>query len=63
MTRRRLFVLILDCSVSVWTAIATAPIFLWELSLGLRMTFKGFDRSAPIIMDESSTERPGTTTS
>lgn len=49
--------------VSVWTAIATAPIFLWELSLGLRMTFKGFDRSAPLIMDESSTDRPGTATS
>ena len=30
-------------------AIATLPILLWELSLGLWMTFKGFDPSAPIL--------------
>ena len=35
--------------VSVWTGIATAPIFLWELSLGLWMAFKGFTRSAPLM--------------
>ena len=29
-------------SVSAWTGIATLPIFLWELSVGLWMTFKGF---------------------
>ena len=34
--------------MSVWTGIATAPIFLWELSLGLWMTIKGFDPDAPI---------------
>jgi hypothetical protein len=34
---------------SAWTAIATAPIFLWELSLGLWMTIKGFDPSAPLM--------------
>ena len=28
--------------VSVWTAIATLPIFAWELSLGLWLTAKGF---------------------
>src|SRR5918999_5254789 len=28
---------------SVWTGIATLPIFLWELSLGLWLTFRGFD--------------------
>jgi hypothetical protein len=32
-----------------WHAIAVAPIFLWELSLGLWMTFKGFNRSSPIL--------------
>jgi hypothetical protein len=32
-----------------WHAIGVAPIFLWELSLGLWMTFKGFNRSAPIL--------------
>lgn len=31
--------------VSVWSGIATLPIFLWELSLGLWLVFKGF-RSA-----------------
>ncbi len=31
---------------SVFAAIAVAPIFFWELSLGLWMTFKGFNRSA-----------------
>ncbi len=35
--------------VSVWSGIATLPIFLWELSLGLWMTIKGFDPSAPVI--------------
>jgi Domain of unknown function (DUF4386) len=31
---------------SVFAAIALAPIFIWELSIGLWMTFKGFNRSA-----------------
>ena len=34
---------------SVGTAIATLPIFLWELSVGLWMTFRGFNPSAPIL--------------
>ena len=33
--------------ISTWSGIATAPIALWELSLGLWMTFKGF-KSSPI---------------
>jgi len=36
---------------SAWTALATIPIFLWELSVGLWMTFKGFNPSAPILAD------------
>jgi hypothetical protein len=36
-------------SVSVWTAVATLPIFLWELSLGLWMAVKGFNPSAPLL--------------
>jgi hypothetical protein len=36
----------LDSENSVFSAIALAPIFFWELSVGLWMTFKGFDRSA-----------------
>jgi hypothetical protein len=35
---------------SLWQGIATAPIFLWELSLGLWMTFKGFNPNAPILL-------------
>ena len=35
--------------VSLWTGIATLPIFLWELSLGLWLAIKGFDRSSPIL--------------
>jgi hypothetical protein len=31
---------------SVFAAIALAPIFIWELSIGLWMTFKGFNPSA-----------------
>ncbi len=33
-----------------WHAIGVVPIFIWELSLGLWMTFKGFNRSAPIVV-------------
>jgi hypothetical protein len=32
-----------------WQGIAVAPIFIWELSLGLWMTFKGFNPHAPIV--------------
>jgi hypothetical protein len=32
--------------VSVWSEIATLPIFLWELSLGLWLVFKGFNPAA-----------------
>ena len=34
---------------SAFAAIALAPIFFWELSIGLWMTFKGFDPAAPIL--------------
>ncbi len=35
--------------VSAWHGISVAPIFLWELSLGLWMAFKGFNPNAPIL--------------
>jgi hypothetical protein len=45
---------------SAWHAIAVAPIFFWELSLGLWMTFKGFNRSAPLIAGAvAEAGRPG----
>jgi hypothetical protein len=34
---------------SVYSGIALVPIFIWELSVGLWMTFKGFNRDAPIL--------------
>ena len=34
---------------TAWQAIAVFPFFFWELGVGLWMTFKGFDRSAPIV--------------
>lgn len=35
--------------VSAWTGIATVPIFVWELSIGLWMTFRGFRASSPLL--------------
>jgi hypothetical protein len=46
---------------TVWQGIAVAPFFIWELIVGLWMTFKGFDRSAPILAGAGS--RPETTPS
>jgi hypothetical protein len=34
---------------STWQAISVAPFFIWELVVGLWMTFKGFNRDAPIL--------------
>jgi hypothetical protein len=39
----------INTATSIWTAIATLPILFWELSLGLWMTFRGFDPSAPVL--------------
>jgi hypothetical protein len=35
---------------SAWHTLGVAPIFLWELALGLWMAIKGFNRSAPIVV-------------
>jgi hypothetical protein len=45
---------------SVFAAIALAPIFIWELTIGLWMTFKGFNPSALTALgfDTSMAERP-----
>lgn len=34
---------------TVWQGIAVAPFFIWELAVGLWMTFKGFNTSSPIF--------------
>lgn len=36
---------------TAWTGIATAPIFVWELAVGLWMTFKGFRPAARAAID------------
>ena len=38
-------------SMSIWTAIATIPIFIWELSIGLYMTFRGFRPDAKLLVE------------
>lgn len=42
---------------STFSVIAVAPIFLWELSLGLWLVFKGFRKEAPIMV-EAAREDP-----
>jgi hypothetical protein len=39
---------------TIWQGIAVAPFFIWELVVGLWMTFKGFDRSAPLVVAATS---------
>ena len=39
--------------VSLWSGIGLIPIFLWELSLGLWLTFKGFRPSAMVALASS----------
>lgn len=38
----------LNTQVSVLSVVATLPIFIWELSLGLHLTFKGF-KPSPVL--------------
>jgi hypothetical protein len=46
--------------ISVWSGIATVPIFLWELSLGLWLVFKGFKPSAmaALVPDARGADEP-----
>jgi len=48
---------------SAWHALAVAPIFFWELSLGLWMTFKGFRKDAPLVIEAAgaASSRVGST--
>jgi len=39
--------------------LAVAPIFIWELSVGLWMTFKGFNASAPIVVAAKAAQGDG----
>jgi hypothetical protein len=44
-------------TTTVWSAVGLLPIFVWELSLGLWMTFKGFRKDAPLMV-EAAAEAP-----
>jgi len=46
----------INSEYSAWSAIALVPIFLWELTLGLWLVFKGFKGSAPIMVDAAAAE-------
>jgi hypothetical protein len=35
---------------TAWHSIAVFPFFFWELAIGLWLTFKGFNRNAPIVV-------------
>ena len=37
-----------------WHGIGVAPIFFWELSIGLWMTFKGFRKDAPLMVEAAA---------
>jgi hypothetical protein len=43
---------------TLWHAIGVAPIFIWELALGLWMTFKGFRASAVAELGYGSAAQP-----
>jgi len=44
-------------SIPIWSLIAVAPIFFWELSLGVWMAIEGFNRSAPLIVAITTEKR------
>ena len=48
--------------MSAWTGIATIPIFIWELSIGLYMTFKGFRPTAQLLAEPPRDPYPAVTT-
>jgi hypothetical protein len=44
---------------SAFSGLAVVPIFIWELSVGLWMTFKGFNRSATaLLVTDAPADRP-----
>jgi hypothetical protein len=43
---------------TLFHAVAVLPFFVWELALGLWLTFKGFNESAPIAVAERARQAP-----
>lgn len=44
---------------TIWQVVAVIPFFVWELVLGLWLTFKGFNESSPIAIAERTGVAPG----
>ena len=43
-----------------WHGLAVAPIFFWELLVGLWMAFKGFRKDAPLMLEAAAAEAAST---
>jgi hypothetical protein len=41
-------------TTTLWSGVGLLPIFVWELSLGLWMTFKGFRKDAPLMVEAAA---------
>ncbi len=48
------YILGVTAADTAWHTIGVAPIFVWELSLGLWMTFKGFRKDAPLMVEAAA---------
>jgi hypothetical protein len=44
----------LNDTATIWSGVGLLPIFVWELSLGLWMTFKGFRKDAPLMVEAAA---------
>ncbi len=44
---------------TLWHGLGVAPIFVWELSVGLWMTFKGFRKDAPLMLEAAAADAAG----
>ncbi len=44
---------------SPWHGLGVAPIFFWELVLGLWLTFKGFNKDAPLMIEAAASAASG----
>lgn len=44
----------LNETTTLWSGVGLLPIFVWELSLGLWMTFKGFRKDAPLMVQAAA---------
>jgi Domain of unknown function (DUF4386) len=48
---------------TIFQGIAVAPFFIWELVLGLWLTFKGFNESSPLAIEERARTAQGSASS